>query len=159
MHLLNNDKNWCTTTKKYQQFSSAFQRFSVSPLISQQKIQRSVCSVLMSRIVIKPDFANAKTKPEISCAVTAQLICLFVFAIQIVKFLFYVNANFQASSLLPCPYRPVCVAPCRRHRRPDFFVSRLNYLKMHDLNTNHRKITKVNFHVQKVVSLGSICWH
>ena len=34
-----------------------------------------------------------------------------------------------------------------------FFVSRLNYLKVHDFNTNHRKITKVNFHVQKVVSL------
>ena len=34
----------------------------------------------------KPDFAYAKTKAQISCAVTAQLISAFVFAIWIVQF-------------------------------------------------------------------------
>ena len=45
----------------------------------------------------KPDFAYAKTKAQINCAVTAQLISAFVFAIWIVKFLFSLNHKFQAS--------------------------------------------------------------
>ena len=34
----------------------------------------------------KPDFVNAKTKAQISCAVTAQLISAFVFATRIVQY-------------------------------------------------------------------------
>ena len=41
-------------------------------------------------------FAYAKTKSQISCAVTAQLIIAFVFVTQIVQFLFFLNPNFQA---------------------------------------------------------------
>ena len=49
----------------------------------------------------KQQFAYAKTKAQISCAViTAQLISAFVFAKQTVQFLFYLDAKFLASSLL-----------------------------------------------------------
>ena len=34
-------------------------------------------------------FAYAKTKAQISCAVTAQLICAFVFATRTVQYLFF----------------------------------------------------------------------
>ena len=42
----------------------------------------------------------AKTKPQISCAVTAQLISAFVFAKRIVQFLLFVNPKFAASPVL-----------------------------------------------------------
>ena len=45
-------------------------------------------------------FGFAKTKTHISCAVTAQLISDFVFATQIVQFIFFLNMKFQASSRL-----------------------------------------------------------
>ena len=41
-----------------------------------------------------------KTKAQISCGVTAQLISAFVFATQIVYFLFLLNSKFQTSSPL-----------------------------------------------------------
>ena len=100
----------------------------------------------MSCVVIKPDFAYAKTKAQISLAVTAKLILSFVFATQIVLFLIYVKPYFQASSLLPCLYRPVCVLPCRNPRRPAF--SRRGSIIF---DTNHRKITNAK-------GCGSICW-
>ena len=43
---------------------------------------------------------NAKTKAQISCAVTAQLISAFDFATRIVHFLMYLYPNFQDSSFL-----------------------------------------------------------
>ena len=43
-----------------------------------------------------------------------QLISAFVFATQIVQFLFYLNQKFQASSSFLCLYRPVCVGPVRK---------------------------------------------
>ena len=46
----------------------------------------------------KPDFAYAKTKAQISCAVIELLIGAFVFATRIVQFLFYLNPKFPASS-------------------------------------------------------------
>ena len=55
--------------------------------------------------------AYAKTKTQISFAVTAKLISTFVFAIRIVQFLFYLNPKFQASNSFLCLYRPVCVGP------------------------------------------------
>ena len=68
----------------------------------------------------KPDFALAKTKAQISFAVTAKLISAFVFASRIVQFLFYLNPKFQASSSFLCLYRSFCVRPGRKPRRPVF---------------------------------------
>ena len=48
----------------------------------------------------KPAFAYAKTKTQIGCAVTAQLISAFVFATRIVTSLFFLNPKFQACSHL-----------------------------------------------------------
>ena len=50
----------------------------------------------------------------------AQLISAFVFTSQIVQFLFFLNPKFQASSLFLRLYRPVCVGPGRKSRRPVF---------------------------------------
>ena len=41
-------------------------------------------------------------------------ISAFVFATQIVQFLFYLNPKCQASSSFLCLYRPVCVGPIRK---------------------------------------------
>ena len=73
-----------------------------------------------SRIVRKPDFAYAKTKAQISFAVTAKLISAFVLATRIVQFLFFLKSKFQSSRLFLKLYRPVCVRPGRKPRRPVF---------------------------------------
>ena len=65
-------------------------------------------------------FAYAKTKAQISFAVTAKLISAFSFATRIVLFLFFLDPKFQASSMLLRLYRPVCVGPGRKHWRPVF---------------------------------------
>ena len=44
----------------------------------------------LSRVMGKQDFVYAKTKVQISCAVTAQLISAFVFTTQIVQFILYI---------------------------------------------------------------------
>ena len=74
----------------------------------------------MGLVMRKPVFAYAKTKMQISCAVTAQLISAFVFATWIVQSLLYLNMKFQASSHLLWLYSPVCVGPGRKPRRPVF---------------------------------------
>ena len=58
----------------------------------------------------KRSFAYAKTKAQISCAVTAQLISTFVFATQQVQSLFFFSTKFQGSSLILWLYRPVCIS-------------------------------------------------
>ena len=50
--------------------------------------------------------ANAKIKAKISCAVTTQLISVFVFPIKIVQ-PFFLNPKFQVSSHLLWPYRQI----------------------------------------------------
>ena len=65
-------------------------------------------------------FAYAKTKAQISFAVTAKLISAFVFATRIVQLFFYLNPKFQASSSFLCLYTSVCVGPGRKPRRPVF---------------------------------------
>ena len=55
------------------------------------------------------DFACAKTKAQISCAVTAQLISAFIFAAQIVQMLYLLNPKFQASSHFLRLHKTVCV--------------------------------------------------
>ena len=69
----------------------------------------------------KPTFAYAKTKTQISFAVTAisfavtaKLISAFVFASWIVQSLYYLNPKFQASRHLLWRYRLVCVGPGRK---------------------------------------------
>ena len=64
--------------------------------------------------------AYAKTKMQIISAVTAKLICTFVFAIQIEQSLFFLNPKFQASSQVLWIYSPVCVNRDRKPRRPVF---------------------------------------
>ena len=54
-------------------------------------------------------FAYAKTKMQISFAVTAKLISVFVFATRIVQSLYFLNPKFQASSHLLWLYSLVCV--------------------------------------------------
>ena len=65
-------------------------------------------------------FAYAKTKAQISFAVTTKLISGFVFAIQIVQSLYFLNTKSQASCHLLWLYSPVCVGPGRKPRRPVF---------------------------------------
>ena len=55
--------------------------------------------------------AYAKTKTQISFAVTAKLISAFVFTTWIVQSLYFLNTNFQASSHLQWLYSLVCVIP------------------------------------------------
>ena len=75
--------------------------------------------ILIKRVIIWASswenrlFAYAKTKTQISVAVTAKLISAFVFAIRIVQTLYYLNSKFQASSHLLWLYSPVCVGPGR----------------------------------------------
>ena len=65
-------------------------------------------------------FAYAKTKAQISCTVTAQLVSAFVFATRIVQSLCFLNPKFQVSSHLLWLYSLVCVGPRRKPRRPVF---------------------------------------
>ena len=65
-------------------------------------------------------FAYAKTKTQISFAVTAKLISAFVFATRIVQSLYFLNTIFQASSHLVWLYSLVCIGPGRKPRRPVF---------------------------------------
>ena len=58
-----------------------------------------------------------KTKAEIICAVTAQLISIFVFSTLIVQFLFFLDPKLQASNHVLYLYWPVCVGPGPKHRR------------------------------------------
>ena len=58
--------------------------------------------------------AHAKTKAQISFAVTAKLISAFIFATRIVQFLFFLNQKFPVSGHLLYLYSPVCVEPDRK---------------------------------------------
>ena len=77
-----------------------------------------------------------KTKTQISCAVTAQLISAFVFATQ------YNSSststqNFRDSNLLLKLYRLVCVGPGQKSRRPVFSHCGKTIYQLHDnISTN-----------------------
>ena len=62
-------------------------------------------------------FAYVKTKAQISFAVTVQLICAFVFATQILQFLFLLSPKFQASCRFLRLYRLACVGPVGKTQR------------------------------------------
>ena len=68
----------------------------------------------------KTDFAYAKTKTQISFAVTAKLISAFVFATRIVQSLYFLNPKFYASRHILWQYSPVYIGPGRKPRRPVF---------------------------------------
>ena len=68
-----------------------------------------------SLVMRKLCFAYAKTKTQISFAVTAKLISAFVFASWKVQYLYFLNTKFQLWL-----YSPVCVRPGRKPRRPVF---------------------------------------
>ena len=72
----------------------------------------------MSRVVRKSDFAYAKTKTQISLAVTTKLISAPVFAMPIAQSLSHLNPKPQASSFLLWLYNPACVEPDQKPRRP-----------------------------------------
>ena len=60
---------------------------------------------LMTKLIWAASWENqqsayAKTKTQISFAVTAKLISAFVFATWIVQYLYFLNTKFQASSHL-----------------------------------------------------------
>ena len=95
---------------------------SLTTAESEVRGNTSMSRFLKISLVMKKNqlFAYAKTKTQISCAVTGQLISAFVFATWIVQSLFYLNLKFQASSHLPWLYSPVCVGPGRKPRRPLF---------------------------------------
>ena len=65
--------------------------------------------------------AYAKTKTQISFAVTAKLISVFVFATWIVQSLYFLNPKFQVSSHVQWLSSLVCVGPGRKPRRPVFW--------------------------------------
>ena len=54
----------------------------------------------MSSIMRKSHFTYAKTKAQISLAVSVKLISAFVFATSIVQLLFFLNSKLAASSHL-----------------------------------------------------------
>ena len=56
-------------------------------------------------------FAYTKTKKQISCAETAQLISPFVFATWIVQYLLFLSTKLHTSSHLQWLYSLVCVRP------------------------------------------------
>ena len=97
-------------------------------LISLQSCQSHCCFLVflqyhtnkMSLVMRKRAFAYAKTKTQISFAVTAKLISAFVFATLIVQIIYFLNPKFQAYSHLMWLYSPVCVGPGRKPRRPVF---------------------------------------
>ena len=68
---------------------------------------------------------------------TAQLICAFVFATQILQFLFFLNPKFQASSHLLWLHRSVCVGlvgnPEDRFSRIAAHFTTSLYLQVHSV--------------------------
>ena len=82
--------------------------------------EKCVCCSTVGEGITDTLFAYAKTKMQISFAVTAKLISAFVFAIRIVQSVFYLYPKFQASSHLLWLYSPVSVGPGRKPRRPVF---------------------------------------
>ena len=76
-------------------------------------------------------FAYAKTKAQISFAVTAKLICAFVSATRIEQFFYFLNPKFQGHLLWL--YSPVCFGPGRKPLTPVFSQRGSNYgLYMYD---------------------------
>ena len=72
-------------------------------------------------------FAYAKTKKQISFAVTAKLISTFIFATRIVQSLFYLNPKFQESSYILCDCTARFVSDLVGNPEDRFLRTRLKY--------------------------------
>ena len=72
-------------------------------------------------------FAYGKTKAQISCTVTAQLIRAFVYTSYLAQSLYFLNPNLQTSSYLLWLYSLVCVRPGGKPQT-GFLVTRLKFL-------------------------------
>ena len=107
---------FCCGKKK----QSSSKTIAISTIIYLLSKHDSRCKLSSCHCLRKPAFAYAKTKPQISCAVTTQLISAFVFATHIVQSLFFLNPKYQASSYLLWFYSLVCVRPGRKPRKPVF---------------------------------------
>ena len=68
----------------------------------------------------KPDFCLCENKGADQLRGNPEADHAFVFATRIVQFLFYLNPKLQASSSFLSLYRPICVVPGRKPRRPVF---------------------------------------
>ena len=90
----------------------------------------------------KPTICIGESKSQISFAVTGKLISTFVFATQIVQFLYFLNPKFPASNHLLSLYSPVCVGP---GRNPNCWFS---HAQAHVVETNNNnlsdKLIKIN---------------
>ena len=95
-----------------------------------------VCSKQWASLWENRLFAYAKTKMQISFAVTAKLISVFVFATQIVRSLYSLSPKFQASSHLPWLYSLVCVWPGLKPRTTGFLTMRLKQFCIIQHSTN-----------------------
>ena len=76
--------------------------------------------------------AYAKTKAQISFAVTAKMISAFVFATRIVQFLYFLNPKVPFSSHLLCLYSPVSVGPVRKPQCWFSHEAAQYYSELHD---------------------------
>ena len=85
-----------------------------------QHLDQTIQEILVLIYLSHRLFAYAKTKTQISFAVTAKLISTFVFATYLVQFLYYLNPKFQASGHLLWLYRPGYVGPGRKPGKPVF---------------------------------------
>ena len=81
---------------------------------------KTMKSDILPKVMRNRLFAYAKTKTQISFAVTVKLISAFVFTTRTVQSPYFLNPKFQASSYLLWLYSPVCVGPGRKPRRPVF---------------------------------------
>ena len=130
---------FCTAQRLNHCSMSAFQpgiHFLLRPYLSKPKwyiLYFQVCFSLhkMSLVMRKPAFSYAKTKSQISLAVTAKLISALFFATNKVQSLFFLNTKFPASSHLVWLYSLDCVRLGRKSRRPVFSQrgSNFNYTK------------------------------
>ena len=75
-------------------------------------------------------FAYAKTKAQISFAVTVKLISAFVFATRLVQSLYFLNPKFQVSNHLLWLNSLVCVRPGQNPLRPVFSQRGSNVSKL-----------------------------
>ena len=80
-------------------------------LVSAFPSRRGVEAIIWATSWENQQSAYAKTKTQISFAVTAKLISAFVFATWIVQYLYFLNTKFPASSHLQWLYSLVCVRP------------------------------------------------
>ena len=99
------------------------------PLHHFDKITKGLASLNWAASWENRIFAYAKTKTQISFAVTAKLISAFVFATWIVQSLYFLNPKFQVSSHLLWLYSPVCVRTWAETPKTGFLTSRLNFTK------------------------------